>query len=90
MLAAESLGMIKAGFVFISYELLLDSCKSSTSTAEENARVCKAYEGLLDISLFVPSSREYSNFTREVRRRMSESPFNRAMLPTEKVSSLAL
>ena len=85
MLAAHKLGLTSAGYAFVSYDMLLDSCNSSTD-ATENAMVCKAYEGLLDISLYVPSTKEYQNFTKEVRRRMPEAPFYRAMLPQEQVS----
>ena len=85
MLAAHKLGLTSAGYAFVSYDMLLDSCNSSTD-ATENAMVCKAYEGLLDISLYVPSTKEYQNFTKEVRRRMPEPPFYRTMLPQEQVS----
>ena len=84
MLAAHSVGLTRAGYVFVSYELLLDSCNSSMN-ATEDAVACAAYEGLLDVSLFVPSTAEYANFTQEVRRRMSEPPFNRTMKETEQV-----
>lgn len=85
MLAAQAVGMTTAGYAFITYDLLLDSCNSSTASAAENALACKAYEGLLDISLFVPSTAEYDNFTAEARRRMADPPFNRTMEPDEEV-----
>lgn len=84
MLAAYRLGMTRSGYAFISYEVLLSSCKQSQN-ATEDAIACEAYEGLLDISLFVPSTLEYKNFTREVRRRMVEEPFNRTMKDSEQV-----
>ena len=85
MLAAYNLGLCSAGYAFVSYEVLLNSCNSSSANATENIIACRAYEGLLDISLYVPSNCAYSNFTKEVRRRMSEKPFKRAMLPNEEV-----
>ena len=84
MLAAHKMGLTGAGYAFISYEVLLDSCRSS-GNATEDAIACAAYEGLLDISLYVPSTAEYSNFTKEVRKRMSEAPFNRTMKDDEQV-----
>ena len=86
MLAAHSIGLTTSGYVFISYELLLDSCKMKENATEDDI-ACKAYEGLLDISLYVPSNAEYANFTREVRRRMSDEPFNRTMKKEEEVRS---
>eukprot|EP00794_Sanderia_malayensis_P016937 gene16937-18644_t len=89
MLAAYKLGLVEVGYTFITYELLLDSCNDTESTREENEMVCKAYEGILDISLYVPSTKEYKNFTAEVRRRMADPPFNRTMLPSEQVEIYA-
>ena len=89
MLAAYRLGLVSTGYSFIAYELLLDSCNSTSATTAENAMACKAYEGILDISLFVPATRKYSNFTSEVRRRMSEPAFNRPMLVSEQVSAFS-
>ena len=86
MLAAQAVGLTNPGYAFVTYDLLRDSCNSSSGSAAENAMACKAYEGLLDISLFVPRTAEYENFTMEVRRRMVESPFNRVMDPEEDVS----
>ena len=86
MLAAHSVGLTSPGYVFISYELLLDSCKTQKNATEDEI-ACKAYEGLLDVSLYVPSNAEYANFTHEVRRRMSEKPFNRTMKKEEEVRS---
>ena len=86
MLAAHKLGLTTSGYAFFSYDLLLDSCNSTIASDEENRIACQAYEGLLDISLYVPETAEYKNFTAEVRRRMAEPPFNRAMLPGEEVS----
>lgn len=88
MLAAQDVGLTTAGYVFITYDLLLDSCISETASAEENDRACQAYEGLLDISLFVPRTDAYENFTAEVRRRMADPPFNRSMKPEEEVCTL--
>ncbi len=85
MLAAYKLGLVSPGYSFIVYELLLDSCNSTTATASENLMVCKAYEGILNILLYVPETTEYTNFTVEVRKKMAEPPFNRAMLPSEQV-----
>ena len=88
MLAAHTAGLTTAGYAFITYDLLVDSCHSSTASAAENLLACKAYEGLLDISLFVPSTPEYDNFTTEARKRMQDPPFNRTMRPDEEVSDL--
>ncbi|XP_065051020.1 atrial natriuretic peptide receptor 1-like [Rhopilema esculentum] len=89
MLAAHTLGLTTSGYAFFSYDLLLDSCNSTTASDEENRIACQAYEGLLDISLYVPETAEYKNFTAEVRRRMAEPPFNRPMLPGEEVELYA-
>lgn len=85
MLAAQAVGLTMSGYVFITYDTLLDSCNSPSGSAEENELACNAYEGLLDISLYVPRTVEYDNFTAEARRRMSDPPFNRTMSPDDEV-----
>ena len=87
MLQAKKLGMKKAGYAFICYELLLDSCldEENTLTNEEREQ-CDALNGMLDISLFVPQDEKYTNFSKQVRKKMAQHPFYRVMPDEEDVS----
>ena len=82
MRQAKQVGLLRPGFAFISYELLIDKCASPNKTEEED---CDLLEGMLDISLFVPQNEAYQKFANLVRKKMAEEPFNRVMEPSEPV-----
>lgn len=86
MREAKKLGLTSAGYAFLTYELLLDSCLPENITPE-TSESCSAIDGILDISLFVPQSESYSNFSKLVRRKMEDEPFNRVMPSSEVVAS---
>ena len=87
MVEAKRLNMKSEGFVFISYELLLDGCSSEYPTAVAiDPEVCEALDGLLDISLYVPNDESYHNFSQLVRMEMENPPFSRTMSPNEQVA----
>ena len=89
MLQAKSVGLTNPGYAFLTYELLLDSCLPSVvKPAEQDA--CDSLDGILDISLFVPEDESYKNFSKLVRKKMAEEPFNRVMSPMEVVSNFKL
>lgn len=88
MREAKKLGLTSAGYAFLTYELLLDSCLPENITPE-TSESCSAIDGILDISLFVPQSESYSNFSKLVRRKMEDEPFNRVMPSSEVVEPYA-
>ncbi|XP_065649694.1 atrial natriuretic peptide receptor 2 isoform X2 [Hydra vulgaris] len=90
MIEAKGLNMISQGYVFISYELLLDGCSNNYPTLVDiNPDVCQALDGLLDISLYVPNDDNYKNFSQLVRMEIMNPPFSRKMLPSEQVEIYA-
>lgn len=90
MRQAKEIGLTSPGYVFICYELLIDICaKPSLNQTLEEKESCELLEGLLDISLFVPQNEEYENFSKLVRQKMAQPPFNRVMPKEEPVEIYA-
>ncbi|XP_068752048.1 atrial natriuretic peptide receptor 1-like [Montipora capricornis] len=69
MLVMNDLGLLNGDYVAVSLEIMPDSCKANDDRDEE---ACNAYEGLLDISLYVPDSEDYEAFKTTVYNRMPE------------------
>ena len=61
MLQAKHLDMLNGQYAFIVYELLLDKCLPSFVT-DEDKEACEALQGILDISLYVPQDKTYTEF----------------------------
>lgn len=78
MLQAKHLDMLNGQYAFIVYELLLDKCLPSFVTAEDK-EACEALQGILDISLYVPQDKTYTEFSELVREKMNEEPFFKKM-----------
>ena len=73
MLAMKDLGLINGKYVVITLEILLNSCKASADAQDgRDAEACAAYEGIIDISQYIPDSQEYKDFTTAVYNRMPE------------------
>lgn len=78
MLQAKHLDMLNGRYAFIVYELLLDKCLRSFDT-DEDKEACEALQGILDISLYVPQDKTYTEFSELVREKMNEEPFFKKM-----------
>lgn len=78
MLQAKHLDMLNGQYAFIVYELLLDKCLPSFVT-DEDKEACEALQGILDISLYVPQDKTYTEFSELVREKMNEEPFFKKM-----------
>ncbi|XP_023219698.1 atrial natriuretic peptide receptor 1-like [Centruroides sculpturatus] len=74
LLTAEELGMVHSGeYVFFSIELFTSKNENRrpwyrlNDTIERNRRARKAYEALLTVTARTPETREYAEFSREVK-----------------------
>jgi hypothetical protein len=74
MLAAHDLGMLDGTYAFICVENLFSSCSGGTDGRD--AEACAAFEGLININIYIPEGEVYNNFTYEVWRRMPEIGYN--------------
>ena len=82
MLVMHDLGLLNGDYVAVALEIMPDSCKANDDRDEE---ACNAYEGLLDISLYVPDSEDYEAFKTTVYNRMPE--MNYTMNSPDEVSN---
>ena len=78
MLQAKHLDMLNGQYAFIVYELLLDKCLPSFVT-DEDKEACETLQGILDISLYVPQDKTYTEFSELVREKMELAPFKEPM-----------
>ena len=69
VLIFNELGLLNGDYVIISAEILYESCQAGDERDEE---ACKAYEGMIDISQYIPDSQDYTDFTTDVYNRMPE------------------
>lgn len=69
MLLMHDLGLLNGEYVAVTLENLPGSCIENDDRDKE---ACNAYQGLLDISLYVPDSQEYEDFKTSVYNRMPE------------------
>ena len=69
LLNAYDLDMVSSSYVFFSIEMLASSCKGDNG---RDADACRAFEGLLDIGQYIPSTQQYRQFQDKVRQRMPE------------------
>ena len=73
MLSLYDLGLLNGEYVVVTIETLPDSCKATASTQDgRDAEACKAYEGVIEVSQYIPDSQEYEDFTFAVYNRMPE------------------
>ena len=83
MLLMHDLGLLNGEYMAITLENLPGSCIENDGRDED---ACNAYQGLLDISLYVPDSQEYEDFKISVYNRMPE--MNYTMDSPNDVSSI--
>ena len=69
MLILYDLGLLNGEYVFMTLEVLQESCKVGEG---RDADACKAYEGILDIGQYIPDSQDYEDFKTAVYNRMPE------------------
>lgn len=69
MLILSELGLLNGDYVVVSMETLYASCQAGDDRDDE---ACKAFEGIIDISQFIPDSQDYADFTTGVYNRMPE------------------
>lgn len=84
MIRAQALGMTDGNFVFISFEVNISydmifrttTWKNGTGNADSDKIALEAFRSLLVFGVVVDFGSDYEQFTAEVRRRMSDPPFN--------------
>ncbi|XP_022796077.1 atrial natriuretic peptide receptor 1-like [Stylophora pistillata] len=69
MLILSELGLLNGDYVVVSMETLYASCQAGDDRDDE---ACKAFEGIIDISQYIPDSQDYADFTTGVYNRMPE------------------
>lgn len=79
MLAFNDLGLLNGEYVIVSIETLQASCKATASAQDgRDEEACRAFEGILDVSQYIPDSQEYEDFTTAVYNRMPEMNYTMA------------
>ena len=78
MLAFHDLGLLNGDNVILSLEILpKDSCKAPASAPDgRDEEACKAHEGILDVSQYIPDSQYYEDFKTAVYNRMPEMNYS--------------
>ena len=90
LLAAKLNGMFDGTFAFITVDFVVDDKWKNEKWFKDNngnaMNIGDVYDSFLDLSAEKPDlDNKHKNFSLEVRRRMADPPFNRAMDPSEKV-----
>lgn len=73
ILACHELGLLNGEYVVITLELLPTSCIAGDELDEV---ACKAFEGVIDVSQYIPDSQAYKDFETGVYNRMPEMGYN--------------
>lgn len=73
ILALYELGLLNGEYVPITIEVLPTACIERDGLDE---LACKAFEGVIDVSQYVPESQAYKDFETGVYNRMPEMGFN--------------
>lgn len=69
MLNLYDLGMITSQYAYFTFEITPDNCKGHDGRDEA---ACEAFEGIMDISNYIPSTQEYKAFEKKVRQKMPQ------------------
>ena len=73
MLVFNDLGLLNGEYVMLSIETLQAACQATSSAQDgRDVEACKAFEGLLDVSQYIPDSQEYEDFKTAVYNRLPE------------------
>lgn len=67
MLNLYDLGMVTTGFAYFTFDITIDSCKGNDGRDKD---ACEAFEGIMDISNYIPATPEYKAFEKKVRQKM--------------------
>ena len=73
MLIFNELGLLNGEYVIVAVETLYDSCQAGDARDDE---ACKAFEGIIDVSQYIPDSQDYTDFTTAVYNRMPEMNYS--------------
>lgn len=73
MLIFNELGLLNGEYVVVALETLQASCLADDDRDEE---ACKAFEGIIDVSQYIPDSQDYQDFTTSVYNRMPEMNYS--------------
>lgn len=68
MLNLYDLEMITQDYAYFTFAMAPHSCEGGKDGRDQDA--CKAFEGIMDISNYVPSSQKYKKFEESVRQKM--------------------
>ena len=79
MLIFNELGLLNGEYVIVGLETLYDSCRAGDARDDE---ACKAFEGIIDVSQYIPDSQDYTDFKTAVYNRMPEMNYS-MNAPTE-------
>ena len=80
------LEMITQGYAYFTFAMTPHDCKGGNDGRDQDA--CKAFEGIMDISNYVPSNQKYKMFEESVRQKMPLfAGLGHHMLPNEEVRS---
>lgn len=90
LLAARQHGMFNGEFAFITVDFIIEEKWANEAWFKDKSgnkyEIKNIYNAFLDLSAEKPDlENKNKNFSLEVRRRMADSPFNRAMKSNEKV-----
>ena len=88
MLNLHDLEMITSQYAYITFEITPDSCKGDDGRDED---ACKAFEGIMDISNYIPSTQDYKDFEEKVRQKMPQfAGLGYHMRPDEEVQGFSV
>ncbi|KAL9957701.1 hypothetical protein ACROYT_G034630 [Oculina patagonica] len=73
MLIFNELGLLNGEYVVVALETLQASCQAAAGSEDgRDEEACKAFEGIIDVSQYIPDSQDYKDFTTSVYNRMPE------------------
>ena len=73
MLIFYDLGLLNGEYVVVTYEIDQSSCQAAGSAQDgRDVEACKAFEGVLEVSQYIPDSQDYEDFKMAVYNRMPE------------------
>ena len=73
LLILGELGLLNGEYVVVGLETLQASCLAGDGRDEE---ACRAFEGIIDVSQYIPESQTYEDFTTSVYNRMPEMNYS--------------
>ena len=73
LLILGELGLLNGEYVVVTVEKLQASCLAGDDRDEE---ACRAFEGIINVSQYIPDSQAYDDFTTSVYNRMPEMNYS--------------